>query len=236
MNTARRERRPILTRLINNLRADLHRAILTLTRRRVISRYVATHATRKLHIGCGPNLLDGWLNTDISGRLAIRMNATRRFPFEDNTFDYVFSEHMIEHIEYPEALFMLEECHRVLKPGGRIRVATPDLETLLRLYCAEPTANQRHYIEWSTDKYLPEAEGYRAAYVINQHMRGLGHLFIFDEESLRTALEKTGFRDVVRWAPGESSDDALKRLERHGEAIGNEAINRFETLVVEAGA
>jgi predicted SAM-dependent methyltransferase len=57
-------------------------------------------------------------------------------------FDYVFSEHMIEHVSYAEGLLMLRECLRVLKPGGRIRIATPSLEVLLDLYKPSKTPIQ----------------------------------------------------------------------------------------------
>jgi predicted SAM-dependent methyltransferase len=67
-----------------------------------ISQYFAAHAERKLHIGCGANVLSGWLNSDFPARArdVLNLDATQAFPFQDGTFNYVFSEHMIEHIPY----------------------------------------------------------------------------------------------------------------------------------------
>jgi ubiquinone/menaquinone biosynthesis C-methylase UbiE len=59
-------------------------------------------------------------------RDAIIVDVTRRSPFVDNTFDFIYSEHMIEHIPYVGGRAMLEESYRVLKPGGTLRIATPD--------------------------------------------------------------------------------------------------------------
>jgi predicted SAM-dependent methyltransferase len=67
--------------------------------------------------------------------------------FEDNTFDYIFSEHMIEHVDHDGAVAMLRECYRVLKPGGTICMATPDLAVIVGLLartslrCKKGTSN-----------------------------------------------------------------------------------------------
>src|SRR5205814_992975 len=80
------------------------------------------------------------------------------FPLPDASFDFVFSEHMLEHLSYEEGLACLRECRRVLRPGGRIRIATPSLERLARLYDAEQTDVQRRYVRWAADSFVPEAE------------------------------------------------------------------------------
>ena len=56
---------------------------------------------KALHLGCGNNILKGWLNTDITTYDNISyLNAEHPFPIEDNTLDYIFSEHMFEHLTY----------------------------------------------------------------------------------------------------------------------------------------
>jgi predicted SAM-dependent methyltransferase len=87
----------------------------------------------------------GWLNTDIylNGRSVTYLDVTQRFPFQDNTFAYVTAEHMIEHLAYEDAKTMLSECYWVLQPGGRVRIATPDLEVILGLHAKEKTELQK---------------------------------------------------------------------------------------------
>src|SRR4051812_40618920 len=98
-------------------------------------RYLRENTVHKLQIGCGGNYLEGWFNTDLSPNAhRTGLNATRRFPFADNTFDYILSEHMIEHVPYDMGRVILSECHRVLKPGGTLRIVTPDLKFLIGLY------------------------------------------------------------------------------------------------------
>ncbi len=205
--------------------------------RGLIESYLAAPAPHKLHIGAGDNLLDGWLNTNYLSRSprAIHLDATQRFPFPDQSFDYLFSEHMIEHISYPEGRFMLRECSRILRPGGRIRISTPDFQYLLDLYQQEHSPVQLAYTEWMTE-YMQRREAAAAPfasaiYVINNNVRDWGHQFIYDEASLRHALEQSGFQDVVRCALNESPDPALANLE-HEERVP-EGFVRLETLTVE---
>lgn len=205
-------------------------------RSRAVERYLRTHQVPKLQIGAGPNTLIGWLNTDAvpTSREILYLDATKPFPFKDSTFDYVFSEHLIEHLTYSEGLFMLRECYRVLKPGGRIRIATPDLETLIGLYAQEKSELQQRYINWIVDIFLTEIGIYRESFVINAAFRRFGHQFIYDHGTLESAMEEVGFVDVISYAPGETDDEAFRGIESHGRAIGDEDINRFETMVLEA--
>ena len=62
------------------------------------------------------------------------MDAGEPFPILDNTIDYVYSEHLFEHLTYKQAKNMLKESYRVLKENGVIRIATPNLQFLIDLY------------------------------------------------------------------------------------------------------
>lgn len=197
-----------------------------------IEAYLKSHTVRKLQIGAEGNFLKGWLNTDLEpdSSEVVFLDATKPFPFENNSFDFIFSEHMIEHISYHQGLFMLRECYRILKPGGKIRIATPSLETLLDLHKPK-TSLQERYIKWLTD--LPEVKCYSPCLVINKNVRSYGHEFIYDYVTLKNSMETVGFIDIRQAIPGESSDENLQGLECHGKVIGDEEINRFETMVLE---
>lgn len=58
--------------------------------------------------------------------------AGDRLEFEDNTFDFIFSEHFLEHLFLDEAIELLKECYRILKPNGVVRIVVPDAD--LRTY------------------------------------------------------------------------------------------------------
>ena len=61
-----------------------------------------------------------------------KYQAGDRLEFEDNTFDFIFSEHFLEHLFLDEAIDLLKECHRILKPNGVVRIVVPDAD--LRTY------------------------------------------------------------------------------------------------------
>ena len=101
----------------------------------MITKYIKNNEIKKLHVGAGSRKIKDWLNTDIGNKKIIPVvDVTKKFPFNDNIFDYIFSEHMIEHINYRDGLKMLNESYRVLKVNGKIRISTPDLQFLIDLY------------------------------------------------------------------------------------------------------
>jgi SAM-dependent methyltransferase len=176
-------------------------------------------------------------------------------------FDYVFSEHMIEHVPYKEGLFMLSEACRVLKPGGRIRIGTPDVGRIvglltdtksesqieyvrwfavqvLGLYSDQPSPLQQRRPEWAIDpghigKFFPDAGRDCACFVVNYFFRGFGHQFLYDERTLTAAMHEASFTAVKRAQLGHSEDIELDGIECHGQVIGD-AANAFETMVLEA--
>lgn len=205
-----------------------------LANNKLIRNYLRGHSTRKLHLGCGHNSLDGWLNSDHrpKSRNILRLDVTKRFPFEDNLFSYVFSEHMIEHLTYTQGSRMLKECHRILKPNGRIRISTPDLSFLLGLYGEDRSDLQERYIEWATKTHVKDAPYCDATFVINNFVRDWGHKFIYDEPSLRFALAKAGFSEIVRCEFNASEDVELQGLEN--EARMPQGFLELESLILEA--
>jgi predicted SAM-dependent methyltransferase len=170
---------------------------------------------QKLHLGCGWNLLPGWLNVDYvpERRGALYLDARRPFFFKDETFDYIFSEHMIEHMSYHDGLNMLGECHRILKGRGKIRIETPDLAFLIALYCDDKSPLQRDYIAWASRTFIRDAPEDNEVFVMNNFMRDWGHMFIYDEHTLKTAMITAGFTDIVKCELKQSKDDALCNLE-----------------------
>jgi SAM-dependent methyltransferase len=223
---------------------------LELARRRVVSRftrggtverYLRTATPRGLQLGTGHNPLPGWLNTDVQifrlGHVEF-LDATRPFPLPDAAFDYVYSEHQIEHIPLEAGERMLAECFRVLRPGGVVRIATPDLERMAALAEKELDDDQRHYVEYISQMLgLPAPDPAR---VINSMFRAFGpdadtgHQFIYSYDFLADRMRAAGFSDTRRCALGESTHDALRGIERHTDVIGDERVVRYETLIVEA--
>jgi len=201
--------------------------------RKAAARYIAESPVRKLHIGCGKNILPNWLNMDYLplSRAALYLDARRPFFFKGDTFDYIFSEHMIEHISYDDGLKMLVECRRVLKPLGKLRISTPDLTFMIGLCRSEKSALEREYIKWASDVFCNGCPGVNEVFVINYFMRNWGHTFIYDENTLRNAMTTAGFTNIVKCDLQESEDAALRNLEN--EARLPPGFLRLETITLE---
>lgn len=202
----------------------------------MIKRYMETHQVRKLQIGSGQNVLDDWLNTDLSPREQIAfLDATKKFPFNNETFDYVYSEHLIEHLEYKDAVRCLQECYHILKPKGKIRISTPDLQFLINLHCDNPSEVQKQYMNAVARAYpyIPNSIFCMRTFVITHFFRGCGHKLIYDFETLKQTLEDCGFVGILRCNVGQSKDPNLSGIESHGKRISSE-FNKLESFVVEA--
>ena len=89
-----------------------------------------------LNVGCGSHFHKDWTNLDlISEDIEVLCHdLTSGLPFPDEHFDAVYHSHVLEHLKPNDGLKLLQECFRVLKPGGIVRVVVPDLERIAKLY------------------------------------------------------------------------------------------------------
>lgn len=182
----------------------------------------------RLHIGAGSKSLPGWLNTDIMPPAPLYLDASKPFPLDDNSVNYIFSEDFIEHIPLFDAMVFLKESFRVLSRGGVIRIATPDLEAHSKEYLARSTTacsllerNRRIGYEY----------GPTLAAIINKIFYADQHRYIYDRETLEYMLLQAGFTSITSCKVRESLNPELRDLEQHD--VGSVHDNYF-TLVVEA--
>ena len=211
---------------------------------------------KKLHLGCGFHFIDGWINTDISPTLTDDplidyLDVTETFPFDSEEIDYIFTEHLIEHIDYVKGLDMLIECYRVLKPNGKIRIATPDLSFLIDLYGDNKTDLQKKYMEEfkthsatlfdtyksiSTNHFHKLSNGKKPkfptdTFIINNFVRAWGHEFIYDKKTLTESMEWVGFKDIKICKLCVSDDENLNNLENKDRM--SEGMLEMESIVLE---
>jgi predicted SAM-dependent methyltransferase len=168
-----------------------------------------------LHASCGKVLLSGWLNFDLldvisadgertkldhaylaTGHVYVKHDASRPYPIADGTVTSVYSEHYIEHLTLWEAHGWLRELHRLLKPGGVLRLSTPDLEQYVRGYLDQ---KQKLYDAWAGGlrahgvDLLP-----RRTFRLNMLMREWGHQYLYDCGELTGLLAEVGFTEIRR--------------------------------------
>lgn len=213
--------------------------------RRMIDAYLAVATEPKLQLGCGSNVLTGWLNTDRFAQPAgvAHLDVTRPFPLPDATFRFVLLEHMIEHVTLVQARAMLAECRRILAPGGVIRVSTPDLDRYLSLYSASTQPPHKSVIRELMQNWI--VPGFHAArtypppagaiddpvYVLNDVFFNYEHRFIYNRLALERTLRDAGFDFITSHESGLSPHVQLCGIETH-----RSPTMQYLTLVLEAVA
>jgi predicted SAM-dependent methyltransferase len=137
------------------------------------------------------------------------LDLTRPFPFAAATFDYVFSAHVLEHLFPPEAEDCLREVHRVLRPGGVLRLVVPDLDRMVAEY--DPA---------NTERLLDQVYQGRER---RTHVRAR-HWWHYNAQSLASLLHRVGFAQVERRAYRQGRCADLETIDSRPESLFMEAI------------
>jgi len=149
----------------------------------------------KLHLGCGRKYIPGFVHVDLQelDHIDYRTSVDDLSFAGDDSVDLIYSSHVLEHFGRHEYRDVLREWHRVLKPGGVLRIAVPDFEAVVR-----------YYTEKEADIEL------LLGLVVGGQKEGEFdyHKMIFDEKLLSRVLREAGFREVQRydWRETEHAD------------------------------
>lgn len=127
-------------------------------------------------------------------------------PFADNTIDFIYSSHLLEHFFLDDARKLLRDAYRTLKNAGRIRICVPDLEYALGLY-NDGRKDQ------ALSFFFPSYPG-----ILSQHH------YMYDFDLLKALLETVGFVDIEHCAFQEGKTPDIVKLDNRAE----------QTLFVEA--
>jgi SAM-dependent methyltransferase len=201
----------------------------------MIRQYFEQNEVRKLHLGSDSHVLDGWLNVDWEPHgnpNILKADITQPFPFFNETFDYAYSEHTIEHLTYEKGQAMLRETYRAMKTGGRIRITTPDLGFLVEMYLNPDNELYKRYLEWATPLMMKWAPYNDQVFLFNNFVRDWGHVFIYDKKTLAKSLELAGFKNITEHKICESDDANLRDLE-NWPRMGKEFL-QLESMTLEA--
>lgn len=161
-----------------------------------------------VNLGSGGKGLSGWINTELRRHpdTSICIDMRRPLPFADGSVARIMAEHVVEHVDFKhDAPAILREIHRILEPGGIVRIVVPDAERYIRAY-ATKDAN-----EWKALGFERLPDDLRTPmHAINHVFSQDGeHLFGYDFETLAWALRDAGFSNVERTEFGKSADPAL---------------------------
>ena len=164
----------------------------------------------KLNIGTYREMFHyGWINIDIlnlstfardNGYLFTLMDVRNGLQFGDNTVDIIYISHMLEHLERDKGKTLLQECYRVLKNGGIIRISVPDPKILISKYLDGSLMQLKSYVvESSSD----------VAEAFFQTLTG-GHRTAYDFDSLSKVLTDCKFVLKGKMGPFDSTSDAIR--------------------------
>ena len=155
---------------------------------------------------------EGWTTIDMrNADICIDLGADP-IPFPDNSVDYIYSSHVLEHFTFPEPLrAVLAESFRCLKPGGVFDACVPNARPYIEAYCA------RAPFPYPPDKlHMPAVVSHTNGHidVINYiAYQGGGHRYMFDEENLVNILKRAGFADVHLRPFNPELDHAWREME-----------------------
>lgn len=172
-----------------------------------------------LQIGSGTNVLDGFDNIDFylarhGTKRHVGHDLRRPLPYADESFAGVYSEHTLEHLYPDEALALLSEVHRVLKPGGVFRCSVPDLRKYVDFYEGRPVDGCFGAMFGS---------GCEAFWNLTQNHH---HRSVWDAAMLQQQLQRRGFTDVREQPYRTGADPRLlvDLEERHWESVYVEGV------------
>lgn len=152
---------------------------------------MSSNGTRRLHWACGWSAAPGWINSDIMAAQGIDLTADIRqgLPFDTNSIDCIVSHHGLNDLKIYDQVPALAEMHRVLKPGGVVRMSLPDLDLLIAAY-QRGDANFFSVWDWET------LDGNFITHALWYNLTHTPFTYRFAEELFR----KAGFADVRRAA------------------------------------
>ncbi len=168
----------------------------------------------KLNVGSGSDYREGWVNCDFvdtsfydkdtkKQKVDVIFNFKFGWPFKENSVDYVLMREVFEHVNRHDAVHLLQEAYRILKPGGKMEITVPPAEKQMKLFLGvmnRPTsmdefknAHERPYNPW---KALDDLAGGTIKTVVNDKDIGdaMSHKAFYSISMLQMLTESFGFK------------------------------------------
>ncbi len=135
----------------------------------------------RLNLGCGNDIREGYINCDLYNEKADRKMGVEKLEFQDGEVDEIFASHIVEHFDYYAIREILKEWKRVLKPGGKLIIETPDfLESCKRFVLLQEDKQYTMYGHFFAKSWVP----------------GETHKFLYTKRELYLLLDEIGFKDI----------------------------------------
>ncbi len=181
------------------------------------------------------HLSDGRTHTE-AGRI-YRVDGARHFSpvdichplaLDTGCLDWVYAEHLVEHVRLPAAIRWLREVRRALRRGALVRLTTPDLSRYAHCYANGGSFFAEHRRRIDDAVKARRGMPIRPAFMFNQLFYLYGHQWIYDEVELRYALTSAGFddRQIAVYGFRQGARPDVAQLDKH--------LRNDETIYIEA--
>ena len=184
---------------------------------------LSTHF-KKYNLGCGTYLYQDFLNigywshlsedviyNDLNGTsntFMLNHDLRKGIPALDSSLDLVYHAHMLEHLSYLDGITFIDECFRVLNPGGRMRILVPDLELWINAYSSKNNFFFNEYRKvLDNDIYVTNGSIFMGMLHNHEHKCG------YDFEMINWLLTRCGFHNITRTLYADSSIENINLIE-----------------------
>jgi predicted SAM-dependent methyltransferase len=162
-----------------------------------------------LNVGSGGFGLNGWINLDATANHANTFcthDLRCALPFSEGSVKRILAEHVIEHMDFKDDVpRIFREFHRVLQPGGVVRIIVPDAERFMSAYLNKGSE------QWAALGFptLPSDMNTPIELVNHVFHQGGEHCFGWDFTAMEFYLHRAGFAQIIRQTYGKSNDAEL---------------------------
>lgn len=157
---------------------------------------------------------------DHTHKIMIR-DVSKKLPFDNESIDYIYSSHLIEHLNKEVGEKLLHECFRVLKKGGLFRLIIPDLELFANNYIKEITDTQNSIDNTDflmSERFLDQlnmSDKTRIPLIIK--ILHPEHKWMYDQYSLTALLTSCGFTSIRKMSYKEGDCPDIELLDNRPE-------------------
>jgi len=139
---------------------------------------------KKLNLGCYNKQLPGFINVDVRSEVNpdVCDDVIKLDKFQKESIDLIYSSHVLEHFSYKDTDIALGRWFEILKKGGVLRLAVPDLEAVFAHYFYHKDLQALKHMLYGSQRHD-----------FDFHYNG------WTFESLKSDLERAGFSDVQLW-------------------------------------
>ena len=193
----------------------------------------------KLNIGCGDDLVNGWLNISLfrireypygiivknaNGISVLNLDIGELDSIPPATIKCIYASHFIEHITHDETRKFLEKAYKWMVKGGVIRLTSPDLELWVKKYYE----NELDFFKKYHSIYLKSNMIRTKGEIFMSQCHGFGHMWNYDFESLKNIMNDAGFSKITKRSQFDSLIPEIGKLEPMSEG------RILETFYIEA--